>query len=257
LYTTQLQAGQGLVDETRALLTIWQPGMTVQNLHQAALSSGRFPGVTARRLRNIVAECFAPRYLVDDATPAKTLKIIQDSLSHSELEILLLVFTSRANQILGDFLREVYWRRYAGGYQEIDREDAERFVRHALNEGKMIKRWSESTIRRVSAYLLGCCGDYGLLSRASSGKRRLLPLHITPLITAYVAYELHLRGASNSSLPECKEWSWLGLDSDEVLARLKEVAVRGWIIVQSVAGLTDISWKFKSMEELCDAVSRR
>jgi hypothetical protein len=43
-------------------------------LHQVALESGRFPTVTARRLRNIVVECFAPRYLVSAGAPAAHLK---------------------------------------------------------------------------------------------------------------------------------------------------------------------------------------
>lgn len=229
--------------------------MTTQNLYQAALSSGRFPGVTARRLRNEVVECFAPRYLVDDAQPAKTLKVLQEKLSASELKLLFLFFTARANEILGDFLREVYWPRYAGGYSELTRHDAERFVIRAIDDGKTIKRWSDSTVRRVSAYILGCCGDYGLLSAASGGKRRLQAANVTPLVTGYVAYELHFSGAGDSAMPERDEWSWLGLGSAEVIDRLKEVALRGWIIMQSAAGLTHISWKFKSMEEFCDAVA--
>ena len=64
-YTTQLQAGLGLLEETRQLLQVYQPGMSASQLYEAALASGRFPLVTARRLRNIVAECFAPRYMRD------------------------------------------------------------------------------------------------------------------------------------------------------------------------------------------------
>jgi len=58
-YTTQLQAGLGPVNETKTLLELWSPGMSANQLHQVALESGRFPTVTARRLRNIVVECFA------------------------------------------------------------------------------------------------------------------------------------------------------------------------------------------------------
>lgn len=40
LYTTQLQAGLGLVDETKELLDLWVAGMTASQLHQLALTSG-------------------------------------------------------------------------------------------------------------------------------------------------------------------------------------------------------------------------
>lgn len=64
-YTAKLQAGLGLVAETKLLLRIWDPGMTASTLYKEALASGQFPNVTARRLRNIVVECFAPRYASD------------------------------------------------------------------------------------------------------------------------------------------------------------------------------------------------
>ena len=68
-YTTQLGAGLGLIAETQALLELWHADMDVTALYQAALQSGRFPTVSARRLRNIVVECFAPRYLMNKACP--------------------------------------------------------------------------------------------------------------------------------------------------------------------------------------------
>lgn len=79
------------------------------------MESGRFPNVTARRLRNIVVECFAPRYLVAGGSPAAHLKRLATAISTADVTQLLLVFTGRANPILGNFVRQVYWARYAGG----------------------------------------------------------------------------------------------------------------------------------------------
>jgi hypothetical protein len=140
-YTTQLQAGLGLVNETKTLLDLWSPGMSAQ-LQQVALESGRFPTVTARRLRNIVVECFAPRYLVSHGAPASHLKRCRPTASTADLTQLMLVFTSRANPILGDFVRHVYWARYAGGYTQITNDDARAFVERGIDDGKTIKRWS-------------------------------------------------------------------------------------------------------------------
>ena len=39
-YTTQLQAGLGLVNETRDLFELWSPGVTAGQLHDIALQSG-------------------------------------------------------------------------------------------------------------------------------------------------------------------------------------------------------------------------
>ena len=109
-YTAKLQA-VGLVVETKLLLQLWQSGMTVPMLYKEALTSGQFP-VTARRLRNIVVECFAPRYLSHDAAPTLHLEVLLLSLTSEELHQFLLLFTCRANVILADFIRQVYWPRY-------------------------------------------------------------------------------------------------------------------------------------------------
>lgn len=179
LYTTQLGAGLGLISETKALLDLWEPGMLAPHLYQAALESGRFPNVTARRLRNIVIECFAPRYLVRGSAPAAHLKRLLPTLSTSELQQLLLLFTARANPILGDFIRDVYWERYVGGYTEISKDDARSFVERAIDRGMTMKRWSEAMICRVSAYLTGCCADYGLLEGSNKRGRRIRPLRLS------------------------------------------------------------------------------
>ena len=92
MYTTQLQAGLGLLDETKLLLSLYQPEMTVTELFDEALSSGLFPMVAARRLRNIIAECFSPRYMKSNA--ARYLKLLTSTLSTPNINQLFLPFRS-------------------------------------------------------------------------------------------------------------------------------------------------------------------
>ena len=98
-YTTKLQAGLGLIPETEKLLQIWEPGISSRALLDRALDNGDFPTMTARRLRNIVSEGFAPRYLVNDTQPATVLKSMQHVLSEEDRRQLYFLFTSRANLI--------------------------------------------------------------------------------------------------------------------------------------------------------------
>lgn len=122
-YTTKLQAGLGLIEETRILLDLWEPGMQSTELYQIALNSGCFPNVSARRLRNIVAECFTPRYLADGEYPANVLKQLHNRLSSQVFSQLLFLFTARANVMLADFVKDVFWDRYAGGRDSISNQD--------------------------------------------------------------------------------------------------------------------------------------
>ncbi len=256
-YTTQLQAGLGLVNETKELLELWSPGKSAPQLYQVALQSGRFPNVTARRLRNVVIECFAPRYLIAEAerVPADDLKQLAGSISNNDLSQLMLIFTSHANPILGDFIREVYWVRYFGGYSEISNLDSRVFVERAIDDGKTHDRWSESTIRRVSAYLTGCCADYGLLERGKKSNRRILALRISSNTVAYLAHNLHFSNIGDNSLLVHPDWQLFGLGREDVLEELKRLSLKGVLILQAAGDVVRISWKQPNMEALCDVLS--
>jgi len=254
-YTTKLQAGLGLIDETKALLELWEPGMGVPQLMHAALESGRFATVTARRLRNIIGECFAPRYLVDNGGPAVRLKRLLPRLSASELQQLFLLYTCRANPILADFIRQVYWGRYSGGHTEISTEDARKFVESAIDRGRMEKRWSETTVYRVSAYLTGCCADYGMLARESKPGRRILPVRIAPKVVAYIFSDLHFAGLGDNAALVHEDWALFGLDRFDVLDEIKRLSLKGLLIAQAAGDVVRISWKRQSMEEVFDVIA--
>ena len=162
--------------ETHVLLELWQADMDVTALYQAALQSGRFPTVSARRLRNIVVECFAPRYLINDGLPATALAQAASTLTTSALTQLLLLYTCRAHPILADFVCDVYWERYSAGHESISNTDAQAFVTQAVRDGKTQRPWSENTINNVASYLTGCCADYGLLERGHKSTRKMRPI---------------------------------------------------------------------------------
>lgn len=254
-YSTRLQAGLGLVDETQALLELWQPGMSSGDLHQAALDSGRFPTVTARRLRNIVVECFAPRYLVDSGAPAAHLKRLGASLAAADLAQLMLLFTCRANAILGDFVRDEYWPRYAAGYTEISNDNARAFVERGIDDGRTVERWSETTVRRVSAYLTGCCADYGLLDKGTRSLRRILPVRVALPTAAYLAHELHFAGAGDNALLTHEDWQLFGLGRQDVLEELKRLSRAGFLMVQAAGDVVHLSWKYNNMEAVLNVLS--
>lgn len=255
-YTTQLQAGLGLVNETKTLIELWLPGMSANQLNQVALESGRFPTVSARRLRNIIVECFAPRYLVAEGSPVKHLKQLSEGLSTVDLTQLMLLFTCRANPILADFVRNVYWARYAGGYTQITNDDGRTFVERSIDDGKTSKRWSETTIRRVSGYLTGCCADYGLLERGSRSSRRLLSFRISFPVAAYLAYDLHFAGVGDNAILSHEDWQLFGLAREDVLEEIKRLSLKGLLIVQSAGDVVRISWKLSNMETLCNVLSQ-
>ena len=215
-YTTKLQAGLGLLAETRNLLNLWAEGMSRTKLHETALSSGEFPSVTARRLRNIVAECFAPRYLVCDELPAKILKPAIASIPGQVIQQVCLVYTARANNIVRDFISDVYWPMYASGRTTIEKEHARSFIEHSVREGRTTTPWSESTIHRVSGYLGGVCHDFGLLGESKRGEREITTARIHPVAALLIAYDLKFQGMSDMAVLSSEDWALFGIDRSGV-----------------------------------------
>ncbi|MFT6508080.1 MAG: hypothetical protein ACJAUK_002182 [Colwellia polaris] len=253
-YTTQLSAGLGLREETKGLFELWQPGMNTQELCEVALDSGSFPNVTARRLRNIVAECFFPRYLRNEGV-AQQVKALLPILSSSEMSQVFYLYTARSNYILADFVKNVFWQKYASGYQSIHVEDSKSFVELGLQDGKMKKPWSETTIKRVSSYILGCLVDYGFMEVINRSERRLTPPRISDYVAVYLAYELHFSGLGDNAVINHPDWQLFGLSPEDVREELKALAVNRHWIIQAAGDVVQISWAYKNMEEVIDVIA--
>ncbi|MGX5914816.1 BrxA family protein [Aliidiomarina sp. Khilg15.8] len=252
-YTTQLQAGLGLVEETKLLLSLYDEGTTTVELYTLALNSGLFPTVSARRLRNIVAECFSPRYIKPGV--ALTLKKIKPMTSSSAFVQLLLIHTALANRVLLDFINEVFWAKYSGGHDAISTEDAREFIVNAVREGKTQKPWADSVIERVSSYVVGCCADYGLLSSGRSSKRTIQAVRLQPSTSLYLSYWLHFSGLGDNAVINHQCWKLFGLEPSDVRDELKKLAKNGFLIVQSAGEVTRISWQLKTMEDVIDVIA--
>lgn len=255
-YTGRLAAGLGLIDETLALLELWQDGMDTPSLTRVAVQSGRFPGMSARRIENMVSDGFAIRYLVNGAAPARLLRSLVDKFTRREIEQVMFLYTCRAHPILADFIREIYWPAYSAGRNSLDNEEARRFVAYANQAGKTTTPWSESTIRRVAGYLTGCCADFGLLERGKRTERRIVPFRIESRVAALLAYDLHFAGLGDNTLLADGDWALFGMDMSDALGELRRLSLRGLMIVQTAGNVTRVGWQYKTIDEVTDAVAQ-
>ena len=256
-YTTKLGSGQGIIGETYLLLNLWSPGMSGSELYKVALESGMFPNISARRLKNLVLEGFAPRYLSRDAKPAMNIKTLRNIFSNKEIGQVLYLYTCRNHKILFDFIQSVYWMAYSSGKTSLSIEDARDFAIRANQDGLTSKPWGPSMIQRVPTYLIGTCSDFGLLETTKKPDRKILPVRIEPQIVVYLAYDLHFSGHGDNSLIGHSDWGLFGLDRSDVLNELKQLALKGWLIIQYAGDVTRIGWQYQSMEEVIDALIKR
>lgn len=257
-YTTQLAAGLGMIPETLDLLRIWEPGMIPARLAEKVIQDGLFSRTTARRARNLTAEMFAPRYLGGQGEVASRLKFLQaHRFSHEGMIQLCFLYTARAQRIFADFVVDVYWPKYSGGAAVVTGQDAENFVHRALDDGRMVSRWSDSTIKKNSAYLLGCCVDFGLLTAKGKAGRSIQRFSIRPEVALYLAHDLHFSGVSDGAIIRHRDWQLFGFEPGEVLNCLKTLSYDGHFLVQSSGELVQISWKYKTMTDCLHALTQR
>ncbi len=229
--------------------------MQPAQLYEHVLRSGSLPSVSAYRLRNIVVRCFAPRYLRNDASAARWLKRLLPTLTAQEQRQLFFIYTCRANPILGDFIRQVYWGRYAAGNGRLTKADAEGFIHDAMDAGKTPSRWADGQVKRVGRYLTGSCTDFGLLAGRSSKGRQMIPYRIESKVGAYLAHDLHFAGQSDNAIVSSSDWALFGLDRNDVLEELKRQSLKGYFILQTAGGTTHISWKYRQMEEFVNVLA--
>jgi hypothetical protein len=257
-YTTQLQAGLGMIPETLDLLRVWEPGMIPARLADKVVQDGLFSRATARRARNLAAEMFAPRYLGGGGEAAMRLKYLQKNhLSHGSMVQLCFLYTARAQRIFFDFVIEVYWQKYSGGAASITRTDAENFVLRALDTGYTTSRWAESTVRRMSGYLLGCCADFGLVAESGRSERKIQRFAIRSEVALYIAHDLRFTGINDNAIIAHPDWLLFGFTPGEVLQSLKTLSQDGHFLVQSSGDLVQISWKYRDMNDCLHALTQR
>jgi hypothetical protein len=249
-YTSRLGAGQGIIEETRILLDLWQPGMDASALNQLALQSGRFQKLTARRLRNLIIEGFARRYLCQGDIPAKYLKNLMGHLSAREFTQLLYLYTCRVHPELYEYIQQVYWVAYSSGKDGLSNEDARKFMADANRSGLTMSPWSDDTIERVAGYVTGTLADFGLLEDGRRSSRKILPVQIESPVFAFLAYDLHFAGHGDNNVLSHPDWGLFGLERSDVLNEFKRQALKGWWILQSAGDATRIGWQHRNLDEV-------
>lgn len=257
LYTTQLSAGLAMLEESRAYLALWQPGMNGEDLYREALESGRFPNVSARRLHDSITVGFAPRFLRGGGEVAWLLHRLQAALTKKEFDQLLFLHTCRAHPILADFIVQVYWDAYRAGKETVTNNQARAFVDAAIQEGRTTTAWSPAMARRVSSYLTGTCAGFGLLEAGQRRERQILPFRLESTIALILAYDLHLGGLGDNQILNHRDWALFGLEAADVLDEIKRLALHGHWIAQAAGSVVHIGWSYKTWEELVHALTRR
>jgi hypothetical protein len=256
-YTTNLSKAQGMIPETFELLELWEPAMSVLDLKARVRETGALGRATQVRVDDIVGRAFAQRFLAGNGPPALYLRrMLQHRVPRGVLRQVILIYTARANRILHDFVREVYWTKHESGAGEVGKQDAREFIERAISRGDVQPRWSDTMIERVTRYLLGTLVDFELITANAFGQRQIRPIFVAPETVVYLAYELHQSGADDQELVRHPDWGLLGLSQANVISSLENAATQGHLFIQHSGALVRMEWKYARMEDMIDALAR-
>ncbi len=254
-YSMELHKVSGLVPETIALLAVWRPGMSGRELAELAVRENVLGKASASRVKDVVLEGFAKRYLRPDESPAATLKaLVSAAAGLPRLKQLFLVHTCRNQAVLRDFLTVVYWPLARAGHERVEKAEAMRFLRDAFHSERIAGRWSEPTVDRVAQGIFKCLEDFGLLRKVRAGSREILDFRAEPFTVLHLAYEAHFRGAGDTAILALPDWRWLGMTSAGVVDAFRRVAAATNALIFQYAGdLARFTFPCADMEELAHA----
>lgn len=248
-YTVSLAKGQGMIDETMALFSLWKPGMTAAELGNRAVQEGAFARGTAKRIKDMVRGQFGPRFIGNNGKAAKQIKILIETGGRVQnLKQIFFLHTARANAVLYDFVCEVYWLAYEAGRDFLSKADALNFLKIAADNGRLPNKWSEIMINRIASYLGGCLADFGLLENVKKSSRRILPFKIDRLTALYLVHDIHFSGLSENNVVDHRDWCLFGMTRSDVVREIQLVS-NGHLIPQFSGDLVRISWQYKTLEE--------
>ncbi len=256
-YNVALAKGHGLQNESLTLLSLWQPGMSSIELAKLAVQQGVLGRATEKRTKDIVSIHFAPRFLIDDANPAKQLKIFLDAgLTSAKLNQILFIHTARANPILRDFITHVYWPYFEAGKLTIGKNDAMRFIERSYEEGRLNQRWSKSITDRIALGLVRSLADFDLAEKGRKSERKILPLHLKKKTLLYLIFDLHFGGFDDTAIVQHADWRLFGLDVMDVVRQCQRFS-GDYFILQFSGEFARFSWNYSSREETFRVIAER
>lgn len=252
-YNSELLKCTGLIQETIVLIETYVPGITKNEFCSLVMESNLLSKATNTRIKDIINHAFYRRYIDGNKDTVENLKYLRTKYVSNDAFIqLLLVYTGRANAILSDFIKMVYYDAINKGYQFIDTTDPKKFIEEAIKDGRIEKPWADSTKRKMSEHIIATLIDFKLIDKS----KKILPYHISDLTVNYLIHELHFNGLSDDQIILANDWSLFGLKTEDILQTIERLSFQGYYIYQHSGELLKISWKYKSMKESIDAITQ-
>lgn len=242
-YNYKLGKGCGLIEETLALLSVYQKGMTKDELAEYVHQYNTLSRSTEKRSQDIVRIVFYSRFMRRNPDVVYWLKTIREKgLMLAQFNQLLMLYCARDNAVFYDYLiQEVNILREE--HKPIPKDCSVNFVKNIAESGDV--KWGEKMQNRLASYLKTLTVEFNFTDK----KGNILPYDMANFTVLYLMHELHFAGLSDVAIWNHEDWQLFGLDKYGVQEKIMEQNLKGGYIAQCTGDLMTISWNFQTMED--------
>ena len=252
-YSSKIIKAGALLPDTKALLSAWDPGLSVsENLqrvrHQNLL------GKTSRSRAEDILAIFRQRYLAEETVVRALATIVRRQSNGNTLDRILYFHAVRADSLLHDAVIELLVPHWSRGTMEIDVREIELALRKWVEDGKTSGAWSDYTIRRVAQGVLSTLRDFGVLQGAVN--KRIAPAYLSVQAFAYIAFYLKQHQPSGTKLLDLVDWKLFFLPREGVERFFLEAHQHGLLEYHVAGSVTRLTFPATTLEEYANVLTQ-
>ena len=252
-YSSKIIKAGALLPDTKALLSAWDPGLSVsENLQRVRRQN--LLGKTSRSRAEDILAIFRQRYLAEETVARALATIVRRQSNGNTLDRILYFHAVRADSLLHDVMIELlvpYWSR---GTIEIDVREIELALRKWVEEGKTSGAWSDYTIRRVAQGVLSTLRDFGVLQGAVN--KRIAPAYLSVQAFAYIAFYLKQHQPSGTKLLDLVDWELFFLPREGVERFFLEAHQHALLEYHVAGSVTRLTFPATTLEEYANVLTQ-
>lgn len=252
-YSSKIIKAGALLPDTKALLSYWDPELSVSENLQRVRRQNLLGKTSRSRAKDILA-IFRQRYLAEDAVARALSHLVRNQCNGNTLERILYFHAVRADSLLRDVVIELLVPQRSRGAVDIDVREVHLSLKKWVEEGRTLGAWNDSTVRRVTQGVLSTLRDFGVLEGAVN--KRIAPAYLSIQAFAYIAFYLKQQQPSGTKLLDLADWKLFFLPREGVERLLLEAHQHGLLEYHVAGSVTRLTFPASDLEEYADVLAQ-
>lgn len=252
-YSSKIIKAGALIPDTKALLSIWDPELSVnENLRQ--MRRQNLMGTTSRSRAEDILAIFRQRYLAEEDVARALATIVKQQSNGNTLDRILYFHAVKADTLLHDVVIELLVSQWSRGIMEVDNNEIEAALKRWAAEGKTSAPWGDSTVRRVTQGVLSTLRDFGVLQGAVN--KRIAPAYLSVQAFSYIVFYLKKHQPSGAKLLDLVDWKLFFLSREGVERFLLEAHQQGLLEYHVAGSATRLTFPVETLEEYANVITQ-